>query len=110
MTTHDKNADPREAWGIPRRICIDKLTAAELAIVDAVRAVEAAGADLRLTHAVIKLGEARNLVADFVDGVPFGEGYPRPLPSAAAETCEGGTCGWAGPCDRHRRESNGRGT
>ena len=66
---------------IPRRICLDKLTPAETAIVAAVDAVEAMGADERLTHAVIKLGQARDHVADFVDGVvpPAAETQPAPV-------------------------------
>lgn len=60
-------------WNPPRRICLDKLTPAELAIVNAVEAVEAAGADVRLTKAVVALQKARDHVADFVDGVPDGE-------------------------------------
>lgn len=71
------STDQRDAWGIPRRICIDKLTPVEKAIYDAVQAVEALPPDERLTNAVIALGKARDLVADFVDGVPLGEGYPR---------------------------------
>lgn len=62
---------------IPRRNRIDLFTTAETAIWNAVQVVEAAGCDVRLTHAVNKLQEARDLVADFVDGVPLGEGYPR---------------------------------
>lgn len=55
--------------GIPRRIRVDKMVPAERAILDAVEAVEVMGADERLTGAVVKLDEARTLVADFVDGV-----------------------------------------
>lgn len=65
---------------IPRRIRMDKWTPAEKAIDDAVRAVEAMPADERLTNAVVLLGEARAWVADFVDGVPVSEHYPRPAP------------------------------
>jgi predicted RNase H-like nuclease (RuvC/YqgF family) len=54
---------------IPRRAYIDKLTPAETAIREAVLAVEAMGADVRLTEAVILLGKARDRVADFVDGI-----------------------------------------
>lgn len=54
---------------IPRRNRIDQMTPAELAIRDAMSAVEAAGADVRLTDAVVLLGQAQNKVADFVDGV-----------------------------------------
>lgn len=53
---------------IPRRICLDKLSPAEKAIYDAVQAVEQAGADPLLTDAVILLQQARDKVADFVDG------------------------------------------
>jgi len=53
---------------IPRRICIDKMTPAELAITDAMRCVEEAGCDTRLTEAVMLLSQARDKVADFVDG------------------------------------------
>jgi hypothetical protein len=54
---------------IPRRIRFDLFTPAEKAIQDAVQAVEAAGCDPRLTRAVILLGQARDAVADYVDGV-----------------------------------------
>lgn len=53
---------------IPRRNRIDLMTPAELAITNAMEAVEEAGCDTRLTEAVILLGEAREKVADFVDG------------------------------------------
>jgi hypothetical protein len=55
---------------IPRRIRIDMSTPTELAIRAAVDAVEALPADVRLTNAVVLLHQARELVADFVDGVP----------------------------------------
>ena len=54
---------------IPRRAYINKLTPAEHAIYDAIAAVEAAGADVRLTDAVNLLQAARHSVADYVDGV-----------------------------------------
>ena len=54
---------------IPRRNQINRWTAAERAIAAAVNEVEAAGADVRLTDAVVLLGEARQAVADYVDGV-----------------------------------------
>lgn len=57
-------SDPYEP---PRRIRLDRLTPAERAIHDAVRAVEAAGCDPLLTDAVILLQQAREKVADFVD-------------------------------------------
>ncbi len=60
----------------PRRICLDRMTPAELAITEAMRAVEALPPDVRLTDAVILLGKARDKVADFVDSGPTlaGEG------------------------------------
>lgn len=60
MTTSDE---------IPRRIRLDQNTPAELAIRAALHAVEAAGADVRLTDAVVLLGAALDSVADFVDGI-----------------------------------------
>ncbi len=56
-----------------RRIRLDLNVPAELAIYNAMQEVEKAGADVRLTNAVIKLADARNLVADYVDGVPAKE-------------------------------------
>jgi hypothetical protein len=53
----------------PRRIRIDRFTVGEKAIHDAVEAVETMGADERLTRAVILLGQAKEAVADFVDGI-----------------------------------------
>ena len=69
----------------PRRCRIDLFTPAEKAIYEAVQAVEALPPDERLTNAVILLGRARDLVADFVDGVPLGEGYPRAAPQHGEE-------------------------
>jgi len=53
----------------PRRICLDHMTPAELAIREAVIAIEYTGADPRLTEAQNLLSKAKDLVADFVDGV-----------------------------------------
>lgn len=53
---------------IPRRIQLQLLTPAELAIRNAVIAVEEAGCDPLLTDAVVLLQSARDNVADFVDG------------------------------------------
>ncbi len=64
---------------IPRRARIDLFTSAERAIRDAIVAVEAAGCDERLTWAVLALADAQTWVADFVDGVPVEQHYPRPL-------------------------------
>ena len=52
---------------IPRRIRVDLMTPAELAIRDAVAAVEQAGAHPLLTDAVNLLGQAQAKVADYVD-------------------------------------------
>lgn len=60
---------PTTSSEFPRRICVDRMTPAELAIRDAMGAVEEAGCDVRLTYAVVLLGEAQERVADFVDGV-----------------------------------------
>ena len=53
-----------------RRHYIDLYTPAESAIRAAMDAVEVAGAHPHLTRAVILLGEAKDAVADFVDGMP----------------------------------------
>lgn len=53
--------------GIPRRRRLDLCEPAEKAIYDAAQEVEKLGADERLTKAVIKLAEARELVADYID-------------------------------------------
>lgn len=50
-----------------RRIQIEKMTAAELAIRNAILEVEKVGAHRWLTDAVIALGRAQSLVADYVD-------------------------------------------
>jgi hypothetical protein len=54
---------------IPRRIRIELMTPAELAIRAAVLAVEEAGADPLLTDAVVLLDEAKEKVADYVDRI-----------------------------------------
>lgn len=56
---------------IPRRAHLDRYTSGETAIAKAIEAVEAMGADERLTRAVVLLVEAKDRVADFVDGVPL---------------------------------------
>lgn len=58
------------ADGIWRRCRIDLLTPAEMAVYDALQAVERLGADERLTQAVCLLQEARGRVADYVESVP----------------------------------------
>lgn len=70
---------------IPRRCCVDKMTAAERAIYDAVQAVESAGADVRLTDAVVLLQATRESVADFVDGVSTTRRYVLQTPDEQAE-------------------------
>ena len=55
---------------IPRRSDIYRLTLPERAIDKAMLAVELAGTDDRLTEAARLLGVTKDLVADFVDGVP----------------------------------------
>ena len=52
---------------IPRRIRIDLLTPAEVAIREAIIAVENAGADVRLTESIGLLTDSKNKVADYVD-------------------------------------------
>lgn len=52
---------------IPRRIRLDLMTPAELAIHNAIQEVEKVGADRKLTGAVTYLLRAKALVADYVD-------------------------------------------
>lgn len=54
--------------GFPRRSRIDMLTPVEKTLYDAMQAVESLTADVRLTEAVILLQQARDKVADFVEG------------------------------------------
>jgi hypothetical protein len=59
---------------VPRRARIDSMTPAELALYEAVKAVDAIpfqdGRDhTKLTHALTLLGKARDIVADFIDDV-----------------------------------------
>ena len=63
----------------PRRCHIYEFVPAEKAIWDAVQEVEKMPADVRLTNAVLKLQEAREWVADFVDDVKEADHYPRPI-------------------------------
>jgi hypothetical protein len=51
----------------PRRNCLDLLSPAEAAIRSALIAVEAIGADPRLTEAVVLLQQAQDKVADLID-------------------------------------------
>jgi len=54
---------------ITRRIRTDLITSGEKSILDAMQEVGKWGADLRLTDAVIYLQNARDSIADFIDGV-----------------------------------------
>ena len=52
-----------------RRSSIEHCTPVEKMICEVAWQVENLGADVRLTEAINKLKEARELIADFVDGV-----------------------------------------
>ena len=65
--THYRTGAPKREQ--PRRCYLDFAVPAETAIREAMLRVEAMPADERLTAAVILLGEAKDRVADFVDGV-----------------------------------------
>lgn len=56
--------------GLPTRNDISCMSTAELAITQAMHAVEKAGASLALTDAVNLLGKARDRVADHEEGLP----------------------------------------
>lgn len=55
--------------GIPRRIQLNRMTAAENAIRNAMLAVERAGCSKHLTDAINLLSQASKKVADHVDGL-----------------------------------------
>jgi hypothetical protein len=55
--------------GIPRRNRLDLNTPAELAIYNAMGEVEKCGASLSLTKAVTLLQEAKNALADHIEGM-----------------------------------------
>jgi hypothetical protein len=55
---------------IPRRVRLDLQVPAERAIGEALGLVEQLGADVRLTDAVVLLGQARDKVGEFVDRPP----------------------------------------
>jgi hypothetical protein len=75
--------------GFPRRNQVEKLTPAELAIREAVCVVELAGCDTRLTDAVNLLAQARDKVADFVDGVaPKSDSKAPPKPPETLDEVE----------------------
>ena len=52
---------------VPRRARIELMTPAELAIRNAILAVDEAGCDALLTEAVILLSRAKDKVGDYVD-------------------------------------------
>ena len=54
----------------PRRNRIDLLTPEELAIYNLIQEIEKLGADVRLTNTINHLSNAKNSLADFVDGEP----------------------------------------
>ena len=56
---------------IPRRIRLDLMLPAEVAIYNAIQEVQKIEVDIRLTEAIIKLHEAIELVANYVNDVPF---------------------------------------
>ncbi|HEY0839740.1 MAG TPA: hypothetical protein VGD74_06100 [Vulgatibacter sp.] len=64
----DDAPEPEWSKSIPRRNKLYKCTPAERAIYDAMQSVERAGCHPLLTDAVNLLDQARNKVADFVDG------------------------------------------
>lgn len=51
----------------PRKSDLQRMKPAELAIHQAIQEIEKLGANEKLTNAVIKLNEAKELVADFID-------------------------------------------
>lgn len=53
----------------PRRAKLYEMSPAEKAIWDATQEVEKLPADVRLTEAVILLAQAREKVADYIDGI-----------------------------------------
>ena len=88
----------------PRRICKDKLCPAELSIVKATDEVEVMGCDERLTASVILLGQAREKVADFIDGVRQPAEDPNKLMGSMWERRSGDRIGRV-----HRYEGRGTG-
>lgn len=62
--------DQRKIWGTPPRSCTDLQTPAEAAIRAAIAEVERhPGAHPMLTEAVIKLGEALDVLGKYIDEV-----------------------------------------
>jgi hypothetical protein len=70
-TDHEKEAEPRphfRADGIPSRCDLSIMSVVELQITAAIAAVEQLGANPALTQAVILLGQARDQVANHIEG------------------------------------------
>lgn len=63
----------------PRRNDMTRWCSTERALQNAIDEVEEMGCDQRLTAAVVLLGEAKNRVADFVDGVEQKVGTRAPM-------------------------------
>lgn len=82
--------------GVPRRIQVEKMTPAELAIRSALHAVEDLPPDPRLTEAGILLISAQEYVADFVDGVTRPDGNVHTVPTHGREHVESKDC-WCQP-------------
>lgn len=90
--TYQKNRQPTDhdivkiipCMEFTRRITIDLNKPAELAIRNAMLEIEKLPADVRLTDAIVKLDEARNLVADYVDSLPIKSGSSVALPSGTS--------------------------
>lgn len=55
------------ATGTPRRCRVDLATPIEAKLREARQAIEEGGADVRMTAASIKVGEALELVADYLE-------------------------------------------
>lgn len=62
-------SDMKTEYDYSRRNRLDLMSPAEFAIYNAMVELEKAGADRRLTAASIKLQEAKNLVADYIDDI-----------------------------------------
>jgi hypothetical protein len=106
-TGGDGTMDTKETE-TPRRADMGRWTPAERAINDAMQAVEAMAADVRLTDAVVLLGAARDSVADYIDGVQTRRSVSSQAPSADHEEetdppCEG--CGKP-TADGHRTDDD----
>lgn len=61
----------------PRRCYLEKMTPEERGIHDMIKKVENLGCDVRLTETIILLGQARDKLSDFVDGIPPADSSPR---------------------------------